>query len=212
MKWSDKIANQKVRQRLRYLYLIVLLLLWIAMIGSNVRVKEGKAYTDFDHVALYILEFNDVPENYITGYMMRTPYRYDVFHNNEELLPLGHTYTEVYINATMVDYGAERFVFSDDELFYTLNHYASFTDITKNDILGGYYLFGGLFYTSLLGGVILIGLMLALSKEVTVHELKKDIHLDYNLLKDKYILVRDKTKEAHKKWKHKRESKKSVEE
>ena len=79
MKWSDQIANQKVRQRLRYLYLIVLLLLWIATIGSDVNVREGKAYTDFDHVALYIIEYNDVPDNYVTAYMLRTPYRYDEF-------------------------------------------------------------------------------------------------------------------------------------
>ena len=92
-----------------------------------------------------------------------------------------------------------------------MNHYASFTEITKSNILGGYYLFRGLFYAFLVGGVFLIGLMLTLSKEVTVDELKRDIKLDYNLLKENYILVKDKIKETHKSWKHKRESEKSVE-
>lgn len=212
MKWIQQLVNQKVRQRLRYLYLIVLLLLWIAMLGSNVNVKEGKEYTDFNHVAMYILEYNDVPDNYVTEYMLRTPYRYGPFLNIEEKLPIGVEYTEVYINATMYDYGSERFVFSDDELFYTLNHYDSFSEITTNKILAGYYLFRGVFYIFLLLGMVLIGIMLTLSKEVTADDLKKDIILDYNLGKEKYILLRDRIKEYHRKRKLKRESQRNMEE
>ena len=212
MKRIQQLAIQKVRQRLRYLYLIVLLLLWIATIGSDVNVSEGKEYTDFDHVALYILEYNDVPDNYITGLTLRTPYRYGAFLNVEEKLPLGVEYTEVYINATSDDYGAERFVFSDDGLFYTLNHYDSFSEITTTKILAGYYLFRGLFYMFLLLGVVFVGLMLTLSKEVTADDLKKDIILDYNLLKEKYTLLGDRIKEYHRKRKLKRVSQRNMEE
>lgn len=203
MKCMHRMADRKVRQRLRYLYLIVLLLLWIATLGSNVKVKEGNEYTDFDHVALYILEYNDVPENYITAYMLLTPYRYGVFQNNEEKLPVGEEYTEVYINATINDMGSERFVFSDEALYYTNNHYDSFSEITKEKILAGYYLFRGVLYTFLLLGVLCIGLLLVLSKEVKVNDLKNDIILDYNLLKKNFFLLRSKMKEIHIKRKQK---------
>ena len=212
MKWIQQLANQKVRQRIRYFYFIVLLLLGIAMMGSDVNVNEGKNYTDFDHVALYILEYNDVPNNYVTGYMLLTPYRYGPFLNVEEKLPLGVTYTEVYINATLDDLGAERFVFSDDTLYFTNNHYDSFSEITISKILAGYYLFQTIFYTFLFGGVLFLSLMLILSKEVTVDDLKKDILLDYNLLKEKFLYLRDKLKMHHSKWKYKRKSTKNMEE
>jgi hypothetical protein len=212
MKWIQQLANQKVRQRIRYFYFIVLLLLGIAMMGSDVNVKEGKNYTDFDHVALYILEYNDVPNNYVTGYMLLTPYRYGPFLNVEEKLPLGVTYTEVYINATLDDLGAERFVFSDDTLYFTNNNYDSFSEITISKILAGYYLFQTIFYTFLFGGVLFLSLMLILSKEVTVDDLKKDILLDYNLLKEKFLYLRDKLKMHHSKWKYKRKSTKNMEE
>ena len=212
MKWIQQLTDQKARQRLRYLYLIVLLLLWIATVGSDVNVKKEKEYTDFDHVAMYILEYNNVPDNYVTGYMLLTPYRYGPFLNVEEKLPLGVEYTEVYINATISDFGTERFVFSDDNLYYTNNHYDSFSEITTQKVLAGYYLFKTIFYLFLLVGLVFIGLMLTLSKEVTAHDLKKDIILDYNLLKEKYNRLRDKTKGYHRKWKLKREPKQSVEE
>jgi len=186
--------------------------LGIAMMGSDVNVKEGKNYTDFDHVALYILEYNDVPNNYVTGYMLLTPYRYGPFLNVEEKLPLGVTYTEVYINATLDDLGAERFVFSDDTLYFTNNNYDSFSEITISKILAGYYLFQTIFYTFLFGGVLFLSLMLILSKEVTVDDLKKDILLDYNLLKEKFLYLRDKLKMHHSKWKYKRKSTKNMEE
>jgi len=211
MKWMQQLTDQKARQRLRFLYLIVLLLLWIATIGSDVNVRKDKEYSDFDHVALYILEYNDVPDNYTTNFML-TPYRYGPFLNVEEKLPLGVEYTGVYINATIFDYGSERFVFSDDALYYTNNLYDSFSEITTQKILAGHYLFRGIFYMFLLVGVVFVGLMITLSKEVTAHDLKKDIMLDYNLLKEKYIALRDRIKEYRRKRKLKRESKMNMEE
>lgn len=220
MKWIHQIGDQKVRQRLRYFYLIVLLLLCIATIGANVKVKEGKEYSDFDHVALYILEYNDLPDNYVhkdlgvaSGEYDVTVY--DVYDNTRDpvKLPIGFTYTEAYINATIDDVGAERFVFSNNgTLYYTLNHYDSFSSITETKILGGFYLFRGTLVVFLIGGGVFVGLMFILSKEVTANDLKDDLVLDYNLLKEKSLLLRDKIKEYLNKRKQKRVSKESIEE
>lgn len=214
MKWIQELGKQEVRQRLRYLYVIVLLLLVIATIGSNVTVRENKEYTDFDHVALYILTYNDVPDNYVPKILSSeydNPSKYGVFLNIEGRLPLDDTYTEAYINGTPEDFGMERFVFSDDgELYYTLNHYESFSEITESQILGGFYLFQGILYTFIVGGIVSIILVVVLHKEVTVHHLKEDLLLDYNRTKKKLLLVSKRIKEYNRKRKLKQISKKEV--
>ena len=201
MKWMHQLGDSKVRQRLRYFYMIVLLLLWIATIGANVRVKEDKEYTDFNHVALYILKYSDVPDNYVPkaqgapaeAYEVSV---YDVYDNTRDpvRLPTGYTYTEAYINATIDDIGSERFVFSDDALYYTINHYDSFSEITSTKILGGYYMFQSILITCLIGGVVSVSLMIVVSKQITAQDLKDDLVLDYNLCRDNIQLVNDKIK------------------
>jgi len=109
-------------------------------------------------------------------------------------LPTGYTYTEAYINATIDDIGSERFVFSDDALYYTINHYDSFSEITSTKILGGYYMFQSILITCLIGGVVSVSLMIVVSKQITAQDLKDDLVLDYNLCRDNIQLVNDKIK------------------
>lgn len=211
MKLIHELSDSKVRQRLRYFYLIVLLLLCIATVGSDVNVKEGKEYTDFDHVALYILEYESVPSNYVPKILSSqssNPYKYGPFLNVEERLPVGEEYTEAYINATEEDFGVERFVFSDDTLYYTVNHYESFSEITEVNILGGYYLFRGISVIFLGVGVVFLFTMLLFIKEVKAKDLIKDIVLDYNLFIEKCKLVINKVKEYRLQLKQKQASKK----
>jgi hypothetical protein len=218
MKWIDQLDDYKVRQRFRYFYLIVLLLLWIATIGANVRVKENEEYTDFNHVAVYILKYNDVPSNYVpkaqgapTGsYEVSV---YDVYDNTRDpvKLPTGYTYTEVYINATIDNVGSERFVFSDNGLYYTINHYDSFSEITSTKILGGYYMFQSILITFLIGGVGFVGLMIVVSKQITAQDLKDDLILDYNLCRGKIQLINDKIKFQIQKKKYIRQQNKKEE-
>ena len=198
MKWTHELGNVKVRQRIRYFYLIVLLLLWIASVGSNVTVKEGNEYVDFDHVALYILEFNDVPDNYVPMIISVVVegeglYLYEPFYNLEDRLP-ANSYMSAYLNATKTNPGEERFVFSDDALYYTINHYDSFSEITESRILGGYYLFLGVLYAFLIGGMLFLGFIIVVVKEVTIRDMKNDIVLDFKTLLEKIRYLRDKTK------------------
>ena len=109
---------------------------------------EGEYYYDLENVVLYLYYYNELPDNYITkkearalGWEGGTPERYlegsaiggDSFGNREGLLPAGK-YTECDLYTLGKDErGAERLVFTDDEYYYTGDHYASFTQIWVED-------------------------------------------------------------------------------
>ena len=109
---------------------------------------EGEYYYDLENVVLYLYYYDELPDNYITkkearalGWEGGTPERYlegsaiggDSFGNREGLLPAGK-YTECDLYTLGKDErGAERLVFTDDEYYYTGDHYASFTQICVED-------------------------------------------------------------------------------
>ena len=109
---------------------------------------EGEYYYDLENVVLYLYYYDELPDNYITkkearslGWEGGTPERYlegsaiggDSFGNREGLLPAGK-YTECDLYTLGKDErGAERLVFTDDEYYYTRDHYASFTQIWVED-------------------------------------------------------------------------------
>ena len=114
---------------------------------KNVPVK-GEYYYDLENVVLYLYYYDELPDNYITkkearslGWEGGTPERYlegsaiggDSFGNREGLLPAGK-YTECDLYTLGKDErGAERLVFTDDEYYYTGDHYASFTQVWVED-------------------------------------------------------------------------------
>jgi len=102
------------------------------------------SYSSAEDVALYIHTYGKLPDNFITkgeaealGWSGGSLEKYapgkciggDRFYNREGLLPAGHTYYECDIDTLgKSSRGAKRIVFSDDGLvYYTQNHYASFT-------------------------------------------------------------------------------------
>ena len=109
---------------------------------------EGEYYYDLENVVLYLYYYDELPDNYITkkearalGWEGGTPERYlegsaiggDSFGNREGLLPAGK-YTECDLYTLGKDErGAERLVFTDDEYYYTGDHYASFTQVWVED-------------------------------------------------------------------------------
>jgi len=113
------------------------------ILGDSVLDEEGW-YSTKEEVALYLMQYNQLPGNYITkkearemgweggslddyapGYSIGG----DRFGNYEGALPEGHTYTECDINTqNQKSRGAKRIVFSNDGLiFYTEDHYSTFT-------------------------------------------------------------------------------------
>ena len=107
-------------------------------------IAEDGSYTTKEDVALYIHTYGKLPQNFITKKQARElgwgggslePYAPgmciggDRFGNYEGLLPEGHSYTECDVNTLGASSrGAERIVFSSDGLiYYTGDHYASFT-------------------------------------------------------------------------------------
>jgi len=119
-------------------------------------VEEGASYTDKDHVAAYLHAFGELPPNYITkqeaialGWVNSWGNLWDVapgksiggdyFSNFERQLPTakGRKYYECDIDYDLdreKDRGrrnGKRIVFSSDGLiFYTDDHYKTFTEIT----------------------------------------------------------------------------------
>ncbi len=112
-------------------------------------VEKDGSYTSPEDVAEYIHTFGTLPENFITkneakklGWDSREGNLWDVaygksiggdyFGNYEKLLPEaeGRTYTECDVNYEGGYRGSERIIFSNDGLiFYTNDHYESFTQI-----------------------------------------------------------------------------------
>ena len=110
------------------------------------KLDEHGSYTTAEDVALYLVQYGHLPENFITKNKARDlgwsggslePYAPgkciggDRFGNNEGLLPKakGRTYTECDIDTLGAkSRGAKRIVFSNDGLiYYTDDHYESFT-------------------------------------------------------------------------------------
>ena len=123
-----------------------------ATVSEAVTIDEYGTYSSKEDVALYILTYNKLPENYITKNDARDlgweggslePYAPgksiggDRFGNYEGLLPEapGRTYTECDIDTCGASSrGAKRIVFSNDGLiYYTEDHYESFTLIYGGD-------------------------------------------------------------------------------
>lgn len=164
-------------------------------LATDVNVKEDKQYNDWDHVALYILKFNDLPSNYVPKLQGAPVDEYDVtvyaVYDNTRTpikLPEGYDYTEVYINATKEDVGLERFVFSDSQLFYTADHYNTFEEVHTFDILGAHYIFSIFFWVVLAttSTVVIISFKCGiLTLKIIKTDLLSDLVLIKNYLKEK---------------------------
>ncbi len=111
----------------------------------------GEWYSDKDHVAAYLLAFEELPENYLTkkeaqalGWISSKGNLWDVapgmsiggdrFGNYEGILPKknGRQYYECDIDFDGTYRNGKRIVFSNDGLiFYTEDHYETFEEITE---------------------------------------------------------------------------------
>ncbi len=116
-------------------------------------IAEDGEYLDLDSVAAYIHQFGKLPKNYLTkseakarGWESSEGNLWvvasgcaiggDIFRNYEGQLPAksGRVYYECDVNYEGGYRGAERIVFSNDGLiFYTSDHYATFTELYAED-------------------------------------------------------------------------------
>ncbi len=114
---------------------------------DEISVEKDGSYTSPEDVAEYIHTFGTLPDNFMTkseakklGWSGGDLWKYadgmsiggDRFGNYEGLLPgsEGRTYTECDVNYEGGPRGAERIIFSNDGLiFYTDDHYESFTQL-----------------------------------------------------------------------------------
>lgn len=114
-------------------------------------VVKGEWYSDKEHVAAYLFEFGELPENYITkkeaqdlGWVSSEGNLWEIapgmsiggdrFGNYEGLLPekKGRQYYECDIDFEGEYRNGKRIVFSNDGLiFYTEDHYESFEEIKQ---------------------------------------------------------------------------------
>ena len=110
-------------------------------------VVYGQSYLDKDSVALYLYTYGELPPNYLTkseaetlGWVASKKNLWNVtdhgaiggdrFGNYEKLLPVvkGRTYYECDVNYDGGYRNGERLIFSNDgAIYYTNDHYASFT-------------------------------------------------------------------------------------
>lgn len=117
-------------------------------IHTNATIMENGSYIKEMDVAEYIDTYHKLPHNYISkknanklGWRAGPVDKYapgksiggDVFTNEQGVLPRGEKYIECDINNNGSNpRNAERIVFSlnDYDIYYTNNHYKSFTELT----------------------------------------------------------------------------------
>lgn len=200
-RFLSNLENVKIRRIARYGTIFSILLLLIFTFVTDVNVRDNREYSDWDHVALYIIEFNDLPENYVPKSQGVSSDEYDVtvfaVYDNTRVpvkLPVGYTYTEAYINATKNDIGRERFVFSDEQLFYTDDHYDSFEEVNRFDVLGTHYITVTLFWVVILGTSTLAIVSIkwnVLTFQIIKDDFKGDWIITNNFIKEKFNLLRE---------------------
>ena len=119
---------------------------------NNAYLEEDGYYTSEEDVATYIIEYGTLPDNFITkkearslgwtgggldGYAEDCSIGGDYFGNHEGLLPdvEGRTYYECDIDTMNAKKrGTKRIVYSNDgQIYYTDDHYESFTLIYGTD-------------------------------------------------------------------------------
>lgn len=111
--------------------------------GTKISVEEDGVYTSKDEVSLYLQTYGHLPNNFITkseakklGWEGGSLEKYapgkciggDVYGNYEGLLPEEDEYHECDIDTLGADSrGSKRLVYSDSAIYYTDDHYESFT-------------------------------------------------------------------------------------
>ncbi len=111
--------------------------------GTKLSVEEDGIYTSKDDVSLYLQTYGHLPSNFITkseakklGWEGGSLEKYapgkciggDVYGNYEGLLPEEDEYHECDIDTLGADSrGSKRLVYSDTAIYYTDDHYESFT-------------------------------------------------------------------------------------
>ena len=111
--------------------------------GTKLSVEEDGVYTSKDEVSLYLQTYGHLPNNFITkseakklGWEGGSLEKYapgkciggDVYGNYEGLLPEEDEYHECDIDTLGADSrGSKRLVYSDSAIYYTDDHYESFT-------------------------------------------------------------------------------------
>lgn len=203
--YIGKLNDEKIRRKVRYTTLVLMVLLFVTMLSSDVNVEEDNEYSDWNHVALYIIEFNDLPDNYVPKSQGVSVEEFDVtvfaVYDNTRTpvkLPTGYSYTEAYINATKDNIGKERFVFSNEQLFYTDDHYDTFEEVNQFDILGFHYLIITLFWITLLSSSIVVVLSLRwniISLKIIREDFKGDWHTTKSYISDRFNLHRERIEE-----------------
>lgn len=152
--------NRWIRQYrvgIQSIFLILLVILFIMPFSSRVTVTKGDTYDSVDDVALYIMKFDELPDNFVTkseavdvfaSYYIAVEYGYniggDVFRYEGEIINLTRNINlrecDIYFNREEVintsNRGASRLVYTanGDEVFVTNDHYTTFSKVTMWEI------------------------------------------------------------------------------
>ncbi|MBP3436314.1 MAG: hypothetical protein J6K61_00195 [Clostridia bacterium] len=168
-------SKTKKRRALKFRLLMILLVAVFGFLAFRTRpsIDIGGEYTDKKEVALYIMEYNQLPKNYITKADIGTAPSYvdlsekiiggDTFWNKENNPELVGYLKECDVKTDNYDplenRGKERLVYTvntkDVRVFYTADHYDTFEEITLDDIYRVSSVCTVLFFVSA-GGTVLV--------------------------------------------------------
>lgn len=191
------ITDEYKRRIIRVVYFLVLVTTFVFTLTTRVNVNNYSAYSKDEEVMLYIIEYKKVPINFLpksqSAYLLGEQLLlYDVFRNDELILPEDE-YLEVYINAFKTDVGSERVVFSDDKVYYTDDHYQSFKEIDKYEIIGLNLLISIILFVELFLGALFIYLVIkkgVLTRKTLIEDIKYDINLIKRRLNNSYLKLK----------------------
>ena len=148
---------EKCKKKFKTITVIVLIVLFIMPFVTKIRVDRDGEYTTKEDVALYIMTYHELPPNYITKYGIDYAKNHDIeiddcimggdtHFNTAQFVQFGVSEStklkECDIAGPNYDItgkrGAQRLVYTCNtdnvKVFYTYNHYSTFSELTSFDL------------------------------------------------------------------------------
>lgn len=136
---------KKYQKFIMYIGLFLLLLLFVFALTTRIHVKENLNYHTKNHVALYLYQYNELPPNYVlkseviddsvqpeNGLYIGGDVHYYRGEITKYTINMSLRECDISYNPNESNRGLERLVYTSDctEIFYTSDHYTSFSRVT----------------------------------------------------------------------------------
>lgn len=185
-----KTTSNRGRTAIVYtIYLFLVSIFFICALSTRIYVHQGGSYHDKNHVSLYLYTYKELPSNYIRKQQAEN----SSYQPDDGMYIGGNTFyysgaikqytsnsslreADIEYPSNISERGTKRLVYTVDcsEVFYTDDHYKTFTEVTRWSINWASNVFWIFFGTTITVGVVYSALRLTKSRE-TRENYKTDV-------------------------------------